>query len=127
MPYFLESKAVPVLLLNSDTPTVNVRRALKPCAGPMVDPLSLCRFIFRGCYSLLYLWVVCSANIFAYAPGEQLTPEAHYQAGRVAYDADRYEEAVAHLSQVVRGQPGFRLGEAAAYWLGKGYEALGAS
>jgi len=126
MPYFLESKAVPVLLLNSDTPTVNVRRALKPCAGPMVDPLSLCRFIFRGCYSLLYLWVVCSANMFAYAQGEQLTPEAHYQAGRVAYDADRYEEAVAHLSQVVRGQPGFRLGEAAAYWLGKGYEALGA-
>ena len=51
--------------------------------------------------------------------------DTHFENGRLAFEAGRYDEAITHLSAVFDAQPAFRHATqgAAAYWLGRAHAA----
>lgn len=79
-----------------------------------------------GCRSI-FLWVayfVCSANV--YAQEQQNNIDSLFLAGIEAVEGNRYNEAIGIMNTVIAREPGFHMLQkgAAAYWLGKAYEAL---
>ena len=68
--------------------------------------------------------------LFAFGPSrtaqaQDTSSDKHFQDGYLAFEAGRYDEAIAHLSPIFDAQPAFRHDTkgTAAYWLGRAHAA----